>query len=82
MSIQSAINTLKSENDELAMITIYLNKDIQGDVTMLKSTRGIVGDNADYMIKSLKQLHDKLKVENNRHAFLIQSQTCSINVYF
>ena len=44
-------------------------------MTILKSTICIVGENADYMIKNLKQMHDKLKIENNRHALLMKSQT-------
>ena len=44
-------------------------------MTMLKSTIGIVGDSDDFMIKDVKQIHDKLRIENNRHALLVKSQT-------
>ena len=38
-------------------------------MSILKSTIGIVGENVDNMV------HDKLKIENNRHALLVKSQT-------
>ena len=44
-------------------------------MTTLKSTIGIVSDNADDMIKNSKQILDKLKIENNRHAVLLKSQS-------
>ena len=43
-------------------------------MSILKCTIGILGENADDMINSSK-IHDKLKIENNRHALLIKSQT-------
>lgn len=85
MSIQSSIDTLKLENEELKesndqlLITINelkdVEKNIKEDVSILKSTIGIVGENADEMINNLKKIHDKLKIENNRHVLLIKSQT-------
>ena len=44
-------------------------------MTMLKSTIVIVCEDADYMIKNFKQIHDKLTMGNNRHALLRQCQT-------
>ena len=45
-------------------------------MTMLKYNIGIVGDNADDMIKLLLfyKIYDKSKIKNSRHALLIQSQ--------
>ena len=44
-------------------------------MTMLRSTIGIVGGNADYMINRLTKMHNKLNIEKNRHALLVKSQT-------
>ena len=55
MSIQSSIDTLKLENDELTMTIIFSQweKDIKEGMTMLRSTIGIVGDSADDMRKGI-----------------------------
>ena len=58
MSIQSSIDTLKLENDELSMTFNDLKKvqkDIKEDMSVLKSTIGIVGENADDMISTFKK---------------------------
>ena len=50
-------------------------------MAMLKSTMGIVGDNADGMIKNLKKIYDKLRIANNRRALLVKSQTSLQLIY-
>ena len=48
-------------------------KYIKGDISILKSTIGIVG-NADDMINNLQNTW-QIKIESSRHVLLIQSQT-------
>jgi hypothetical protein len=84
VGIQTSIDALKIENDELKEINNELSKtvnnlkivekNINDDITVLKTTIGLVGDNADEMINNLKKIHEKLKIENNRHTLLIKSQ--------
>jgi len=57
MSIQSSVDTLKLENDELSMKihdSQKVEQDIQEDMSILKSTIGIVGEHADDMINNVK----------------------------
>ena len=82
--IQTSIDALKIENDELKETNNELSKtvnnlkivekNINDDITVLKTTIGLVGDNADEIINNLKKIHEKLKIENNRHTLLIKSQ--------
>jgi len=51
-------------------------------MSILKSTIGIVGENADDMINNFKNIHNKLRMENNKHALLLTSQTSFQLVYF
>ncbi len=84
-NIQSSFNTLRLENNELKESNKELSKTIENlkcieknikeDIQILKSTIGIVEENADEMISNLKKIHEKLKKENNRHELLIKSQT-------
>ena len=80
MSIQSSIDTLKLENDELSLTINALRKveqERKEDMAILKSTICIVGENADDMISNLSNTHDKEKINNNRNVLSIQFQTSS-----
>lgn len=83
-TIQTSIDILKDENDELKTSNDRLSKtidelesiknDINDDLSLLKDTIGIVGENADKLFEQLKVIHNKLKSENDKHSILIKSQ--------
>jgi hypothetical protein len=83
-TIQTSIDILKDENNELKTLNDRLSKtideleliknDINDDLSLLKETIGIVGENSDELFRQLKAIHNKLKSENDRHSILIKSQ--------
>tara|TARA_B100000963_G_C22609803_1_gene664328 strand:+ start:732 stop:1412 length:681 start_codon:yes stop_codon:yes gene_type:complete len=83
-SLQSSVNVLKDENEELKESNdkltnnLYelnsLKEDLNKDLTLLKNVTGIIGENADDLMDNLREIHDKLEIENNRHTLLINSQ--------
>ena len=83
-SLQSSVNVLKDENEELKesndkltenLTELHsLKENLDKDLTLLKNVTGIIGENADDLMDNLREIHDKLEIENNRHTLLINSQ--------
>ncbi len=83
-SLQSSVNVLKDENEELKesndKLTDNLNElnslkeNLDKDIKLLKNVTGIIGENADDLMDNLREIHSKLELENDRHTLLINSQ--------
>lgn len=67
---------LKETNDDLSdNITRLENSStaLKDDLEMLKNTIGIMGENADDVIGKLRQIHQSLQLENDKHSLLVQN---------
>ena len=67
---------LKETNDDLGDNITKLesaSRGLKDDLEMLKNTIGIVGENADIMIGKLRQIHQSLQLENDKHSLLVQN---------
>ena len=60
------IDELEENIDELETVSQTLHKDL----SLLKETIGIFGDNSDQIINNLRDIYDKLKAENEIHSTL------------
>ena len=73
-SLQTSVNTLKEENEELKEHNDDLkenigeleviSKTLTNDLTILKETIGIFGENSDEIIEKLREVYNNLKYEN------------------
>lgn len=67
---------LKETNDDLSDNINKLqcaSKVLTKDLEMLKNTIGIMGENADDVIGKLRQIHQSLQLENDKHSLLVQN---------
>ena len=83
-ALQKSVNVLQQENDELkehndrlaSTVTDLENIKVtmNDDLKLLKETIGLADENADELIEKLRNIHNKLKNENDRHSLLVKSQ--------
>ena len=62
--LQENIDELEENIDSLEIIS----KNLHDDLTLLKETIGIFGDNSDEIILNLREIYKNLKIENEIHS--------------
>jgi hypothetical protein len=82
LHLEELYNSLKIENkelkrvkDELIIIKDDMKKNMTEEIEILRTMVGVVGDDLEAIMDNFKQVYEKIKKENNKHARLLKAQT-------